>query len=199
MFNFIEPGEHHLYKDRILAFLERISDNSNLYDIFEDWDQAIFLLANDMVKDIRGGALLLKQDKEMLHPRIQEYLRLAYPTLKNVWTGMISLQVDEDISGRDFERAVKFFYCGLMADLVAFGVKEGTPFLCVTMTNAEYRTIEMNNLWPYAKEVRAELSKDGLFHGVLTLVDLNKDTWPTDVDLEMPKFLKLKQKKVTVH
>lgn len=178
MFEYIEPKEHCLYKDRIIPFLEELADNPRLYEAFEDWDQATFLLAGDKNHCIQGGALLLKQDIEMLHPRIQEHIRSFYPRLREVWTGMISLQVKEELSGRAFEKHCKFFYCALMAELIAFGIKETTPFLCLTMTPLEYHSSEMlgrdlQSIWPYAIEVKPESSRDGLFHGVLTLIDMN--------------------------
>ncbi len=202
MFHYIEPEEHRLYNYRIVPFLERIADNPKLYEIFEDWSTATFLLTKESIMDIHGGALLLKQEKEILHPRIQEYLGTFYPRLKDVWTGLISLQVDENITGRDFEKVCQYFYYALMEDLIAFGVKYGTPFLCITMTPTEYLTIKMKDPWSYGKEVKPESSRDGLFHGVLRLVEMSQDAciqdaWLYDMDVEIP--ILLKQQKVTVH
>ena len=178
MFEFIEPEEHRLYKNRIIPFLEKIAENPRLYEAFEEWDKATFLLASEKNNSIQGGALLLNQSIETLHPRIQEHVRTLYPQLRKVWTGMISLQIHQDITGRDFEKLCRLFHCALVADLIAFGIKETTPFLCVTMTPLEYRSIGMlssttQNLWEYAVKVKPESSRDGLFHGVLTLIDMN--------------------------
>ncbi len=47
MFEFIEPDEHRLYKDRILPFLDKLTETPRPYQTFEELDQATFLLAND--------------------------------------------------------------------------------------------------------------------------------------------------------
>lgn len=174
MFHYIEPEEHYLYRDRILPFLERVADDPKLFELFEDWDQATFILAKENFQNIHGGALLVKQDRDLLHPRIREHLATLYPSQEEVWTCLISLQVDNDLTGRDFEHVCRLFYCALMADLIAFGISKGTPFLCVTMTPTEHQAIKMHEAWPYTGEVRADSSRDGLFHGVLTLLDIQQ-------------------------
>lgn len=196
MFHYIEPEEHHLYKDLILSFLEGVMENSNLYDIFEDWDQATFLLTNDKIKDIRGGVLLLKQERDMLHPHTREHLRTFSPSQKRVWTGLISLQVNEGISGQDFERVCKIFYTALIAELMVFGIKENTPFLYVTMMPFEHLIIEMQDAWTYLTAVKPKASKDGLFRGVLMLVNRKREKCPQDVNVWCPF---LKQEKMTAH
>ncbi|OJW55223.1 MAG: hypothetical protein BGO67_00510 [Alphaproteobacteria bacterium 41-28] len=192
MFEFIEPEEQRLYKDRIIPFLKKLAENPTIYEVLVELDQATFLLANDKSNSIQGGALLFNQSTEMLHPRIQEHVRTLYPWMREVWTGMISLQIHQDVTGRDFEKLCKLVCCALMADLIAFGIKETTPFLCVAMTPLEYRSIEMfsinmHNLWDYAVEVKPE--SDGLFHGILTLIDMN-------LNAVLPNLLK---QRVTIH
>ncbi len=189
MFEFIEADEHRLYKSRIIPFLEKIAEDPRLYEIFEEWNQATFLLANDKSNSIQGGALLLKQSTEMLHPRIQEHVSTLYPKLRKVWTGMISLQIHQDATGRDFEKLCKIFYCNLIEDLISFGIKENTSFLCLTMTPLEYRSMNLQGFRPYAIEVSPESSRDELFHGVLSLIDMNQNA-------ALPQFLK---QKITLH
>lgn len=206
MFHFIEPKEHYLYKEDILAFLEGVAPNPKLYEAFENWEEASFLLAQEVInnsnyspyknyahnlraKCVKGGALLLTQSTDLLHPRIQEHLKMFYPQMKDVWTGLISLQVHEDIIGRDFERMCRLLYCTLLADLIAFGIKEGAPFLCVSMTPNEHLMIEREDVWPYVAQIKPESSRDGLFHGVLRLIDIPQCT-------VLPQFLK---QKITLH
>src|ERR1700722_11179251 len=97
MFHFIEPEEHFLYQAQIVPFMEAITDNPKLYDFFENWEEGIFLLTADKTKRMQGGALLLKQSLEMLHPHIREHLKMSYPKMENVWTGVVSLQIPEDL------------------------------------------------------------------------------------------------------
>ncbi|HUX79571.1 MAG TPA: hypothetical protein VMW10_07525 [Alphaproteobacteria bacterium] len=194
MFEFIEPEEQRLYKDRIIPFLEKLVENPRHYEAFKELDKATLLLANDKSNSIQGGAFLLNQSIKTLHPRIQEHIRTLYPWMREVWTGMISLQIHQDITGRDFQKLYKLVYCALMADLIAFGIKETTPFLCVAMTPLEYRSIEMlsinmHNLWDYAVKVKPESSRDGMFHGVLTLIDMN-------LNAALPNLLK---QRMTIH
>ncbi len=193
MFHFIEPKEQYLYKDDILAFLEGVASSPKLYEAFENWEEGSFLLAQELrnnrndspfknrdhdhrEKCVKGGALLLKQPTDLLQPRIQAYIKTCYPQMKDVWTGLISLQVHEDITGRDFERICRLFYCTLLADLTAFSVKVGSPFVCVSMTPFEHTMIEREDVWPYVAQVKPESSRDGLFHGVLSLLDITQNT-----------------------
>jgi hypothetical protein len=192
MFQFIEPDEQHLYRSRIFTFLEAIASYQKLYEIFENWEDGSFLLAQEatgngnspycnnqtkglVTQTVKGGALLLKQPMDLLHPRIQAHLVSLHPQMKEVWTGLISLQVHEDITGRDFEKVCRLFYSSLLADLIAFGMREGCPFLCTSMAPDEHRMIEKEEVWPYITQVKPETSKDELFHGVLTLTGVSQN------------------------
>lgn len=172
MFYFIEPEEHYLYKTLIFPFLDQLADCPKLNDTFEDWDKATFLLANDKTRTFQGGALFVKQSLEMLPPRIQNHIKTFYPNREDVWRGIVSLQVRESITGRDFEKICKLFYSALISDLVAFSIIQNAPFLCITMAPSDYLDCEMCNFWPYTLKVRPETSRDKLFHGVLTFLKM---------------------------
>jgi hypothetical protein len=195
MFQFIEPDEHHLYRSRIFSFLEDIASHPKLYEIFENWEEGHFLLAQEAVSNrpsycdnqphdavtqrVKGGALLLKQPIDLLHPRIQAHFASLHPQMSETWAGLISLQVHEDITGRDFERICRLFYSSLLADLIAFGMREGCPYLCTTMTPHEHLIIEREDVWPYHMQVRPEASRDKLFHGILTLTGIPQNVGRT--------------------
>lgn len=189
MFQFIEPEEHFLYQSQILPFMEALADNPKLYDFFENWEEGVFLLTKNKTKQVQGGALLLKQSVEMLHPLIREHLKRFYPKMEDVWTGVVSLQIPEDLRGQDYQKFCRFFYYALLADLIAFGIKENASFLCLTLEPVEYLSINLQAIWPYALEVNPQFSKDGLFHGILTLINVNQRA-------ALPKYLK---KQITVH
>ncbi|MBA3814644.1 MAG: hypothetical protein H0X26_09250 [Alphaproteobacteria bacterium] len=175
MFHLIEPEDHYLYKDLITPFLEKLTHNSKLCDSLENWKQATFLLVDDKSKSIKGGSLLLKQGRETLHSTLQEHVKTFYPQHKEVWSGIVDLQVHDDITGSDYERLCTIFYGALMADFIAFGIRENTHFLYLKMTPIEYATNNRQALWPYDLEIKPQSSGDALFHGVLTLIDMRQE------------------------
>ena len=171
MFNVINPCEHHLYKSSIYSFLQDLHTAMSLEQI-QDLTNAVYVLIGGEVKEFQGGMLLLKQPLETVPPEIGTYLRALCPQYKScteIWTGRVAFQVSQDISGGDYERLSKLLYRALYQDLVAFSIKENTPFLCLTLPLVEHLSIDMLGLWPYLLKVSPHESSDGLFHGILSL------------------------------
>lgn len=175
MFHLIEPKEQPLYLDLILPFLRTLAANQTAnqktYDPFKDLRKATFLLTKKENKTFTGGALLFKQPIENLPPELEEVFRISYPHMREVWTGTISLQVESNITGHDFETVCKIFYRALYEDLIAFSIKENFFFLCLTLEPFEQLSIDMQGYWSYALEVKPPPSSNALFHGILTLID----------------------------
>ena len=184
MVQFIEPEEHYEYKDLITPFLKDLKDSPQLYQSFDQWREASFLLAKDESNSMKGGALLLKQRIEKIHPTLQAHLKTLDPTMKYLWTGAISLQVHEEIAGRDFEKICRLFYAALLSDLIAFGIKEDVKFLALKMLPLDYRMIDRQSFWPYMAQVSPQSSRDDLFHGILTLIN------PTHTESKCPPCLR---------
>lgn len=178
MFQLIEHKYYHAKenKDLILPFLTKLAMDPKLSSYFENWTEGTFLLAKDESKTVYGGALLLKQSIKKIHPDLRTYLKKYYPKIKEVWTGMVSLEIDRKLSGREFQRIGKFVYCSLMADLIAFGVQENIHFLCLTtMPSLCGPRIDIHDFWAYAMEANCEHPSNRLFHGILSLDDKNPD------------------------
>ena len=171
MFQFIEPEEHYEYKDLITPFLKNLKDSPQLYQSFDQWREAFFLLAKGESNSTKGGALLLKQRIEKIHPTLQVHLKTLYPTMKYLWTGAISLQVHEEVTGRDFEKICRLFYTALLSDLIAFGIRQDVKFLALKMLPIDYHMIDRQSFWPYMAQVSPQSSRDDLFHGILTLIN----------------------------
>ena len=191
MFHFIEPQEHHLYQSSIDPFLKELQD-SKILQRNQNLKQATFILAEEKVKGIHGGILLLKQSITTLSSEVGEYLHTFFPQTKEIWTGMVALMISEDITGRDFEKICKTLYPALYEDLIFFGIKESSPFLCLTMPTIEHLTIDMLGFWPYVLEVRPSASSDGLFHGILSLADTRQELihfWKNDNNLQVQNLL----------
>jgi hypothetical protein len=167
MFHVYEPNEHYLCRDLINPFLKDLPEGVLLFP--SDLPQATFILLPEEVKPIKGGALLVKRKMGFLHPTLKAKLEARFPLMQDVWTGTICLQLPDDITGRDFDSICKIFYRMIYEDLVAFGIKERTSFVCLTLTSIEQLSTEVMGFWPYVLGVRADESSDGLFHGILSL------------------------------
>ncbi len=172
MFQFIEPEEQYEYRRLITPFLQSLKYTPQLCRSFKRWRGASFLLAKERSHEVEGGALLLQQKIETIHPTLQAHLKTHHPTLKYLWTGAISLHVDEEIRGRDFEKICQLFYSSLLADLIAFGIKEDARFLALKMLPLDSLMIDRQGFWPYMAQVNPQSSRDKLFHGILTLFNL---------------------------
>lgn len=182
MFHFIEPQEHHLYQSSIDPFLSELHVLTELKkekDLGQALNQARFLLVKREIKGIKGGVLLIKKRISMLDPEVAEYLCTFSPHLNEVWTGMVSFQMHEEIAGRDFEKVCKTLYCTLHKDLTVFSIKEKTPYLCLTMPRIEYLTINLLGLWPYVFEARPDGSSNDLFQGILALTGAKQAANPS--------------------
>jgi hypothetical protein len=77
--------------------------------------------------------------------------------------------VDKEISGWDYEKISKQVYGALYEDLVAFGVKEDISALYLTMPLVEHLSINLLGFWHFKLEQKPRESRDGLFHGLLSL------------------------------
>ena len=170
MFQTITPSEHKSHKEMIDSFMKEFEPyNPSIFKNFHELNEATLILANEDLENIKGGAILLKRKPSSLHPILQAYLKdIAFPN-QQVWAGTIYLHFHEEIRGHAFESLCKIFYRNLYESLIAFGVKEKTSFLCLTLDPCEHLCTDLMGFWPYKVQVRPRESKDGLFHGLLYL------------------------------
>ncbi len=192
MFYLIEPQEHHLYESSIKPFIKELKYITDLKDE-QDLHQATFLLLKEEIEETRGGILLLKQKTSTLNSEVEGYLRSFCPQIKEVWTGRIAFQMSEEIAGRNFDKICKIIYRTLYEELIVFGIRENTPFLCLTMPLVEHLSINLLGLWPYMFEVRPSAASSGaLCHGILALPGPLQETnslWKYDNHLQDPNFV----------
>ncbi len=175
MLYYIEPEHQYLHSDRIISYLTRLPCGPNAIESIQNFYQSTFLLVKDATNNIQGGAQLFKSPVRNLNVKVREYLGLYYPHVEEVWKGTISLEIDESLTGKEFQKACQRFYCALYENLMAFGVKENAPFLCLTMESVEHLTIEMQGYWPFVFEVKPS-SRDGMYNGVLSLMVGHQNT-----------------------
>lgn len=177
MFNVIEPQEHLLYKSSIDLFLQELHIAVGLKND-QDLTHATYVLLEEKIEGIEGGILLLKQPLEVSSKEVRSYLRALcpqYTPYSEIWTGRIAFRFSKDISGWDYEKISTLLYCALYEDLVAFSVKENTPFFYLTLPLVEHLSIDMLGFWPYLLKVSPHESLDGLFHGILSLIKAQQD------------------------
>ncbi|MDI9640448.1 hypothetical protein QM565_32635 [Geitlerinema splendidum] len=167
MFTIVLPKSHDLHRDSI-TLLEKLFDNNpNLNTPFQDKEQAIYLIEDNVLEGYVGGALLVKSKMSSLH-RKMGYRDMALSCHKEeVWTCSISLQIQN--AAFDFEAMGKIFYQRLYKELVNFGTENNVSFLYLILDPGEYLCTEALGFWPYVVENRPQESIDGLFHGLLSL------------------------------
>ncbi|OJW50153.1 MAG: hypothetical protein BGO67_02155 [Alphaproteobacteria bacterium 41-28] len=170
MFNIIEPKDHHLFKTIVDFFSRFIIERDMLYYSFQDHKRATFIAIKNQSDSVLGGAILLKQRIGILHQRVGQHLSTLAPNNGEVWTCSLFLQ-GENHSLSQGESFCKLFY----QQLVAFGMKEKIEFLCMILEQGEYFFTEIIGSWPYVFEVQPHESRDGLFHGILSLT-INSST-----------------------
>lgn len=178
MFNVIEPQEHHLYLSSIHKFLQELSIAVNFTED-EDLANVDYILVEEEIQGLQGGILLVKKPLGAVCAAVRTYLETMCPQYQlcsEIWTGRIAFYFSKEISGWDYERISKLLYRSLFEDLIAFGVKENAPFLCLTMPLVEYLSINLLSLWDFMFEVRPRESYDGLFHGILSLARPTRNT-----------------------
>ncbi len=167
MFHVYEPDDYYLCEYFINSFVTDLPEELLLS--LSDLQQATFILLSEKAMPTKGGALLIKKKIGSLHSTLSKALQSHFPLLQDVWTGSVCLQLPSHMRGRDFEFMCKAFYRMIYEDLIAFGIKERTPFICLTMTPTEHLSTEIMGFWPYVLGVKADESSDGLFHGILAL------------------------------
>lgn len=168
MFNIIEPKNHYLYKTIVDLFSGFIKERVMLDYSFQAHTNATFIALKDQSNGIFGGAILLKQRVGILHQKIGKHLSALTPKNGEVWTCTVFLHEDNYALSQD-EVFCKSFYQNLYKQLVEFGMKEKIDFLCLMLEPCEYLCTEVIGSWPYVFEVKPHESRDGLFHGILSL------------------------------
>jgi hypothetical protein len=168
MFTIIEPKDHYLYKTEVELFSGLIKERVILHYSFQDHKRATFIAIKDQSNGIFGGAILLKQRVGTLHQKVDKHLSTLAPKNGEVWTCSVLLH-GENHSLSQNESFCILFYQKLYQQLVAFGIKEQMDFLCLILEPGEYLCTEVIGSWPYVFEVKPHESRDGLFHGILSL------------------------------
>ena len=168
MFVIIESKDHHSYKTAVDFFSRFIKERVMLHYSFQDHTGATFISLKDQSNGIFGGAILLKQTVGTLHQKVGKHLSTLAPKNGEVWTCSLFLQ-GENHSLSQSEAFCQLFYQNLYQQLVAFGMKEKINFLSMVLEQGEYLYTEIIGSWPYVFEVHPDESRDGLFHGILSL------------------------------
>jgi hypothetical protein len=169
MFTVIKPKHHHTHTSLIHLFLAPIKKNSELNTAFSNVSKSTFILMQDNDKGIYGGAILLKNKISSLHRLLSKHV-LSSAT-GDVWTCSAYLHLDNEKLFQDFEDFCIFFYRELYKKLKEFGEKEGVNYIYVKLNPGEYFCTEVLGSWSYVFEIKPHESRDGLFHGVLSLKD----------------------------
>lgn len=172
MFTVIHPKYHCFCTSPINHFMELIKSRVPLGVSKNDQNKATFVLLEDEEKGVCGGALLLKKRlNDFPHELTNTLIEFVSPK-EAIWKCMVFLSFEKDsplCATNEQDHFCQIFYRNLYNNLVEFGKREKTGFLCVSLDSQEFICTEGLTLWPYIFELKPQHSSDGLFHGILSL------------------------------
>lgn len=172
MFKIIEPKNHCFSTSSINHFMEFIKLRSHLGLSNHDQNRATFILCDGHKNGAYGGALLLKRRADDFPHELTTTLSCFVSSKDSVWKCMVFLSFEKDsplCATNEGEHFSQIFYRNLYNNLVKFGKKESTGFLCVSLDLQEFLCTEGLIFWPYIFELKPQQSYDGHFHGILSL------------------------------
>lgn len=169
MFNLIESHQQSPHKTILEPLFNILRQEDSLSLFFRDPSMITTLVSQDMFREIKGGAFLLKRNLASLHPRIRKSMASFTSPEGNILTCTVCLDLKKENICSDFEPFLHLFYRKLYESLVEFGEKNKINFLYMTLAPGEYLCTEVIGVWPYVMEVRPQESWDRLFHGILSL------------------------------
>ncbi len=171
MLNIIEPKDHRANQKRIDSFLNLLKVYKGFSVPLEELENATFIIASDNEYGVYGGALLLKKSLWDLELGIQQMILTAQPDMDEVWTGIIGYYKEHEgpFSGKRTLEAYLDFYSNLLKVFNDFGNDKQIDFLFLTLSQVEYLKTKSQELWEYVYTVLPEESRDGFFHGILSL------------------------------
>lgn len=169
MFKFVEPKFHCFNRFLIKPILQKIKEHNILNDVFQDYKEATFILAEDDINGIYGGAFLLKKKLSFLHKKFGKTMSSLASRKGEVWICTICIEMKDKSLFSNFETYFKAFYKELYEKLFEFGIRKDIGYLCLVLDPGEHIYTEVIGIWPYVSEVQSQASFDGLFQGVLSL------------------------------
>ncbi len=174
MFHVIEPKDYSVYKTEVEQFLTHLQTNKELRNSFSSPKESTFILMNDHERNIHGGAILLKNKISTLHSLLSKHMLSSLSG--EVWTACTCLYIDKENLFADFESFCIEFYEELYEKLKSFGKQNQVNYVYVKLMPADYFSTEILGNWPYVFELSPKDSRDGLFHGVVSLKAAHYET-----------------------
>lgn len=194
MFKIIEPKYHCLSMPSINHFTELIKPQKSFGLSKQDQNGATFVLCDDRKNGAWGGALLLKKSIDEFPYEVVNALSGFVPRKEGIWKCVVSLVFEKESplsTTNEGDHFCQIFYRNLYNNLVEFGKKQGTGFLCVSLDFGEYLCTEGLIFWPYVFKITPQQSADGLFHGILSLTGSQYEDYQKNwkVSLSTQQFL----------
>ena len=140
----------------------------------KEQNDIIFILIENIEKEIMGGACVLKKEFKNIQADVKEFITSLVLPKGDVWE-CSSVYLETSLQylppGRPEAASFSFgFYRELFEGIVKFGQKKGIGFVIMKLYPEVYAATKEFGLWPYVVELSPESSSDGLFHGVLPLI-----------------------------
>lgn len=169
MFTFCETTPENTLSNLDTSFQNIFQSNPSLFHFFNDEKSISIQVSSSEGNVVSGGALLVQKSLQDLPPKMRTAMTSFATSEGKVWLGTVHLHLENTHSFPEFEPYCKAFYQKLYESLVDFGQHNEARFLSMILVPGEYLSTEVIGLWPYVLEVKPHETRDGLFHGVLSL------------------------------
>lgn len=163
MLKMIEQQEYACYRGRVDLFLELIQLQQGLSLAPEERRRSTFIVDQGEEGTIYGGAIIQHQHISQVHRPIANVISTILPHQYHVWTAAFFLSDEAD------KKEGHSFYKDLLKELTAFGEKQKSGFLCLSLSSDEYFRTKKKEGWPYVLEISPDETPNGLFYGILSL------------------------------
>lgn len=174
MLNIIEPKHHSLYQEKVDSLL-------GLLKVYQDFslplgepNKAIFIIAEDEMRGIYGGAVLYRQIVKKLPELISKELLHFLPEDEKVWCSCLCFCPDEKekIAIEDIDLCENF-YSELYEVLGELGKKKNTNCLPIALSLKDYHHSLVHGNWSY---LEAEPDGSDDVYALLSLPDKRRQS-----------------------
>jgi len=181
MLKIIAPQDHDGHQLQVDSFLNFLKIYQNFSLPLEVQERATFLIAENDVTGVYGGAILYPHSlaptfelavKEPEEESLNKMFSAFQFKGKEYWRARIGLYIGDINCSASLSKALDLcdhFYQNLYEAFKAFGSEKSVDYLPFTIHMADVLLTLPHKEWPYFLEVRVDNNSSHYFHGVLSL------------------------------
>lgn len=174
MLNVIEPINHNLHKNSIGNLLRLFKIYQDLELSPKDQDKATFVVAEDVVRGVYGGAVFFPQKIKELGESLCNLLSIQEN--RTVWCVRLCFCVEQDDESLSIELLELYenFYSELHKILGTLGDGKSTNCLPMKLSSKDYRNSLIYGDWPYFTKPKSEEILSDYVYVLLALPDYQR-------------------------